>query len=427
MNISKKTLLKVFLGVAFCIILYWSLHEMERVKAIISYVAGIVSPFVIGACLAFILNVPMRSIEKCLVKIRNEDFRRVVALVLTFLAVLLVLALVFVLLIPQVEQTAESLATKLPAFYDRMEANVIEFLNDNPELLEWVSQNIDLEKFDLSTWAQKLLDMVTNSVSTIVSGAVTAIGGIVSVVFNIVVGIVFAVYCLFRKEILARQGRRLMYAFFPEKVSDKLIEIGRLTNVTFSNFLSGQCVEVLILGCMFVVGMAIFKMPYIPLVSVLVAVTAFVPLVGAFVGCAVGAMFILVDNPMQAVWFVVLFLVLQQIEGNLIYPKVVGDSIGLPGMWVLVAVTVGGEMMGILGMIIMIPVVSVLYTLMREFTNYRIREKGVPREKLQNQPLVLKSGFKQTRERNKLARQLKREKRKKAETQENPEAEQTEE
>lgn len=411
MNISKKTLLKVFLGVAFCIFFYWLLHETERVKGIYSYVAGVISPFVVGACLAFIINVPMRSIEKYLGDIKNEDLRRVVALVFTIFFVCLVVALVFWLLIPQVTQTAESVASKLPAFYDRIEADVLAFLNDNPELLEWVGQNVDLEKLDLGSWAQKILNMVSNSVSTIISGAFVAIGGMVSIVFNAVISIVFAIYCLFRKEILARQGRRLIYAFFSEKVSDKLIDILRLTNSTFSNFISGQCVEVLILGCMFAVAMAIFKMPYIPLVSVLVAVTAFIPLVGAFVGCALGALFILVDNPMQAVWFVIMFLVLQQIEGNLIYPKVVGNSIGLPGMWVLVAITVGGELMGVSGMFLMIPVASVLYALLREYTNYRLKEKNIPPEKLRDQPLELKSGFKETRERNKKARLLKKMKR----------------
>ena len=178
----------------------------------------------------------------------------------------------------------------------------------------------------------------------------------------------------------------------------------RLTNTTFSNFISGQCLEAVILGGMFAVAMLVFKMPYVALVSVIISVTALVPLVGAFVGCFLGAFFILVDNPMQAVWFVVMFLVLQQIEGNLIYPKVVGTSIGLPGMWVLVAVTVGGELMGIGGMFIMIPVVSVLYTLLREITEERLSHRNIDADKLRAHPLIIKSKMKEKREHRQMLR-----------------------
>jgi predicted PurR-regulated permease PerM len=213
----------------------------------------------------------------------------------------------------------------------------------------------------------------------------------------LVIGIVFALYCLFGKETLARQGRRLLYAFFPENVSDETIRVMRLTNSTFSNFLSGQCVEVCILGSLFAISMAIFRMPYIPLVSVLVAVTAFIPIVGAFVGCVLGAFFIFVDDPLLAVGFVVMFLILQQIENNLIYPRVVGTSIGLPGMWVLLAVAVGGELMGVAGMFLMIPFASVLYTLLREVTNSRLENREIAPEKLIPQPPELKSHRKERR------------------------------
>ena len=203
----------------------------------------------------------------------------------------------------------------------------------------------------------------------------------------------------FQKETLARQGRKLLYAFLPERISDQVVRVLRLTNATFSNFLSGQCVEVCILGSMFAVSMAIFRMPYIPLVSVLVAVTAFIPLVGAWVGCIVGAFLIMVSNPLQAVWFVVMFLVIQQVENNVVYPRVVGTSIGLSGMWVLVAVALGGEFMGVAGMFLMIPLVSVLYTLLSEWINHRLAGSEVVAEKLAAQPPELRSRFKEKRER----------------------------
>ena len=170
-----------------------------------------------------------------------------------------------------------------------------------------------------------------------------------------------------------------------------------MANATFSNFISGQCLEALILGVMFAISMSIFGLPYMPLVSVIIAVTALVPIVGAFVGCILGAFFILVQNPAQAMFFVVMFLVLQQIEGNLIYPKVVGTSIGLPGMWVLVAVSVGGDLMGVGGMLLMIPLVSVLYALMREITDKRLAARGIDRDKVQDHPPELKSKFQEKR------------------------------
>jgi len=206
---------------------------------------------------------------------------------------------------------------------------------------------------------------------------------------NAFIAIAFSIYALFQKENLARQGRRIVYAVFPEHIGDKIVRVFRLTNSTFSNFLSGQCLEVCILGMMFAVAMAIFGMPYIPLISVLVAITAFIPVVGAWVGCIIGAFLIFVASPMQAVWFVVMFVVLQQIENNIIYPRVVGTSIGLSGMWVLIAGALGGELMGVVGMFLMIPVTSVVYTLIRGWVRKRLKKRPVREEKLEPHPMEL--------------------------------------
>lgn len=403
MEINKKAFRNLFLGVGACIVLYWMLHEEERVSAIWKTITGIRAPFVLGAGLAFILNVPMRSFEGMFSWVKNLSLRRVIALLLTLIAFALVLALVFWLLIPQVAATVQSLIPQMVDFFQNAQTWVFDFLENNPQLWELVQNNSNFQNFDWGKLIEKAMSVVSSSLTTIANGAFSAIGSIFGAVVNTVIGIVFAVYCLFRKEILARQGRRLLYALLPEKISDEAVRIFRLTNSTFSNFLSGQCIEVLILGCMFAVSMAIFRMPYIPLVSVLVAVTAFIPVVGAFVGCIFGAFFILVDNPLQAVWFIVMFLVLQQIEGNLIYPKVVGDSIGLPGMWVLVAVTVGGELFGVAGMFLMIPLVSVVYTLLREYTNARLKAKGIPEEKLMDHPPELEKKFGKKRKKEKIS------------------------
>lgn len=397
LELNKKTLKNVFIGVAACIVLYWILHETERLTSVLSVLNGIFSPFVLGAAIAFIINVPMRAIEGLLNGIKQDKIRRLLAIVLTLVAVLLVLTLVFVLLIPQVVATTQSLIPKLQAFFLNMEGNIMAFLNDNPQLLEWVMQNTDFASFDWAGLVQKFVTIAGNSVTTILGSAFSAISIVAGAIVEVIIAIVFALYCLFQKETLARQGRKLLYAFLPEKTSDNVVRILRLSNSTFSNFLSGQCVEVCILGCMFAISMAIFRMPYIPLVSVLVAVTAFIPVVGAFVGCAIGAFLMLVNDPLQAVAFVGMFLVIQQIEGNMIYPRVVGTSIGLSGMWVLLAVAVGGELMGVAGMFLMIPVASVIHTLLRERTNIRLGNRNIDPEKLKDQPPELRSHFKEKR------------------------------
>ena len=386
-EVNKKTLRNVFLGVGVCILLYWLLNATDRVQGIFSVIGGVLSPFVLGACIAFVINVPMRAIEGLLKGIKKTALRRLLALLLTIIALLIVLAGVFWLLIPQMEQTFQTLLPRLYDFALRLELWITNFLNNNPELLEWVTENTGFGTLDWSTVLQNLVQMLGDSVSTIVSGAFSAIGSVTSALMDFVIAIVFTVYCLFQKEALARQGKKLLYAFLPEHAADSVIRVLHLANGTFSNFLSGQCIEVCILGCLFAVSMAIFRMPYIPLVSVLVAVTAFIPVVGAWIGCAFGAFFIMIDDPMLALWFVVMFVVLQQIENNLIYPRVVGTSIGLSGMWVLVAIGVGGELMGVAGMFLMIPVTSVLYTLMREIVNKRLLKRGVSQEKLRLQPM----------------------------------------
>ena len=386
---------------------YWVLHETEQFRNLWTGLVGVLSPFVLGAAIAFIMNVPMRALERQLMFIRKDGLRRTASIILTFVLIILVIAGVIWLLVPQITETIQSLIPKLTDFFQRMERLVLAFLEENPELLQWVSSTTGLQSLDWSGLIQKAVTMLKNSVSLIATGAFSAVGGVTSAIVDIVIGLVFSLYCLARKEILARQGRRILYAFLPERFCDESIRVMRVTNSTFSNFISGQCLEALILGCLFAVAMAILQLPFIPLISVLIAITALVPIVGAFVGCILGTFFILVNDPFQALIFVAMFLVLQQIEGNLIYPKVVGTSIGLPGMWVLVAVTIGGDLMGIAGMLGMIPISSVLYTLLREFTTKRVEARQIDPDKLRDHPPELKSKFKENRERKKEQRLLK--------------------
>ena len=387
MNIGKKTLRNIFLGVAGCILLYWLLFDTDRVRSVWEFMTSMISPFIIGAGIAFVLNVPMRGIETKLMIVKKQGLRRLIALLLTFIAIGLVLVLVVNLLLPQVVATIEKLGPQIEGFYDSTVKKIKELLSENPDAIKWFDENADIEQINWSELLEKLLNILGNSATNILSGAFSAIGSLSSGIFNGVIAFVFSLYCLFRKEILARQARRLLYAFLPEHFCDDTIRVLRITSTTFSNFISGQCLEACILGCLFAVCMLIFRMPYVPLISVLISITALVPIVGAFVGCILGALFILVDgDPMKAVWFVVMFLVIQQFEGNVIYPKVVGKSVGLPGMWVLVAVTVGGALFGVAGMFIMIPLFSVVYTLLREITTKRLHARGIVRTKLQDHP-----------------------------------------
>ena len=399
MQIDKRTIRKLFWVAVGSIIIYWLLHETERAKALWSATTGIFAPFVIGAALAFILNVPMRAIERQLQFIKNEGVRRALGLVLTFVSIALVLYGVIRLLIPQISETIAILIPRLTDFFLRLERQFYAFLEANPELLAWVSANTNLENLNWASLIQQAATMLKNSLAVIAGGAFSAVGSVAGGIVDAVIGLVFALYCLARKEILARQSRKLLYAFLPERASDEIIRIMRLTNVTFSNFISGQCLEACILGGMFAITMGILKLPYISLISVLIAITALIPIVGAFVGCAVGAFLILVSDPLQAVIFLAMFLVLQQIEGNLIYPKVVGTSIGLPGMWVLLSVTVGGEIMGIMGMLVMIPLFSVVYTLLREISNKRVEDRQIDPDKLMDHPPELRNQFRENRER----------------------------
>lgn len=386
MNIDKKTIRNLFLIAAGCICFYFILNETDKLRGAWSGIMGLLSPFLLGAAIAFILNVPMRGIEAKLGKIKSDGLRRATAIALTLLAFALVIVGVVLLLIPQIGATFEILVPKIVAFFQSIQESVLVFLAENPDLLETVGSFVDLETLNLGGLIEKTMNVLGNSMSSLATRALSMVGGITGALVDGLIGLVFAFYCLASKETLGRQGRKLLYAFLPERICDETLRILALTNRTFSSFISGQCVEACILGGMFAVALFILRMPYVTLISVLIAVTALVPLVGGFIGCFFGAFFILVNNPMQALIFVIVFLVLQQIEGNLIYPKVVGGSIGLPGMWVLAAVTIGGDLMGVVGMFLMIPLSSVIYALLREITNKRLASRQIAPEKLGEAP-----------------------------------------
>ena len=380
----KGLLLVVCGGVAF----YCALQNLDVVWGAGRGLLGILAPFLLGGALAFVLNVPMRAIERHLLQNsrRGAKLRRPLALVLTLLAVLGVLALASLVIGPGIAEAVMSIIREIPAAFDRLQKQLNGLAESLaaylPMIQEWLAGvNIDWESL-----SRRVLEYAQALGSGIVSSGGGFIGGVVSGVSTFVIGLIFSFYILLQKEKLSRHGRQVIYGLLPLRQADRTLEILRLASRTFSSFLSGQCLEACILGTLFAVAMTIFRMPYALLVGVLIALTALIPIVGAFIGCAVGALLIAIDDPWKALWFIVLFLVLQQIEGNLIYPHVVGSSVGLPSIWVLAAVTLGGSLMGITGMLFFIPLCSVLYALFRSYVKERLAKKGVPPEKWRDPP-----------------------------------------
>ena len=376
----KSLLLVVCGGVAF----YCGLQHLGVVAGAVVWLLGILSPFVLGGGIAFVLNVPMRAIERHLFPNRRRltRLRRPLALVLTLVALTGVLTLAFCVIGPGIKDAVMSIAAQVPDAFDRLYQRLLGLEQYLPQIKDLVG---DLA-IDWKSLSQKALSLAQSWGGSLISSGGGLMVGVVSGVSTFVIGLIFSFYILLQKEKLARQGRQVLYGLLPLKQADRALEVLRLAERTFSNFLSGQCVEACILGTLFVIAMTIFRMPYALLVGVLIALTALIPIVGAFIGCAVGALLIAITDPWKALAFIILFLVLQQIEGNLIYPHVVGSSVGLPSIWVLAAVTLGGKLMGVGGMLFFIPLCSVLYALFRDFVKGRLAEKKVPARKWRDPP-----------------------------------------
>ena len=380
----KYLLLVVCGGAAFFV----ALQHLGVVAHALGWLVGILAPFLLGAAIAFVLNVPMRAIERHLFPNakRGGGVRRPLALVLTLVAVIGVLVLASCVIGPGIRDAVKSIASQAPAAFDRLYNWLLGLEQYLPQIETWV-QDLSIDWKSLS---QKAIQLAQSWGGSLLSTGGGLIGGVVSGVSTFVIGLIFSFYILLQKEKLSRQGRQVLYGLLPVKRADRLLEVLRLANRTFSSFLSGQCTEAVILGTLFVVAMTVFRLPYAVLVGVLIALTALIPIVGAFIGCGVGALLIAVTDPWKAVVFVILFLVLQQIEGNLIYPHVVGSSVGLPSIWVLAAVTLGGKLMGVAGMLFFIPLCSVLYALFRDFVKRRLVEKHVPAAKWRDPPPPMK-------------------------------------
>lgn len=378
MELSKENMKKIMLLIAFTVLILVGVTNVNKVWGVIKVLLNIIFPFILGGAIAFIINMPMRCIEKNLFKRGSEKYQnavkkiaRPVSLVLSLVLILAVVGLVFFVVVPQLGDTVIRLSNDIRQFWPQVQEWAIRLFEDNPEVVDWINSiEINWDKI-----VQGGIEFLKTGAGTILGSTYSMAKTIVSAATNFVIAFVFAVYIVLQKEKLSVQVSKIMYAFLPEKVVEKIQAVCLLTHKTFSNFLTGQCLEAVILGSMFFVVMVVFSFPYPLLVGVLIAFTALIPIFGAFIGCFVGTFLILMENPMQAIAFVAIFLILQQIEGNLIYPHVVGSSVGLPSIWVLVAVTLGASVMGIVGMLVFIPLLSVIYTLFRGYVYKRLKSR----------------------------------------------------
>lgn len=337
----------------------------------------ILKPFIIGGAIAFVLNIPLNFYEKKLFsKVKNKNIRkfsRPLSFLLSLISVVAVVAFVVLTVMPQLGRTVGQLAVQVPEFFENLYIEMDKYFASNPKLLDQF-KSLNLEKMNWQSILTTVGNYLKSGVGSLISSSVNVASSIIGGVVNTLIAFIFAIYALIEKDKLQDQIKRILKAYAKEKIYNKVLSVSSLLYKNFNAFISGQCLEAVILGTLFVVTMAIFRMPYALLVGVLIAFTALIPIVGAFIGCVVGAFLILVDTPQMALWFLILFFVLQQIEGQLIYPKVVGSSVGLPSIWVLVAVSVGGSLFGVPGMLIFIPIFSTFYVLLREDVNKRIME-----------------------------------------------------
>ena len=380
MELSKENMKKIRGLILFTILILVAMWNYKLLFAGVKFLGNVILPFAIGGAIAFILNVPMNFIERKLFGKAKEEKKkwavnlaRPLSFILALGFVIGIIGLVVFVVVPELGRTIMNLGKTLQVVIPKVQVWASNVFQDNPELVSYIN---GLE-FEWDKILGDLVNFLKNGAGSVLGGTVEAAMSIISGVSTFFIAFVFSCYVLFQKEKLNVQVRKLMYAFLPEDWTNIFIALGSVTYKTFSSFLTGQCVEAVILGSMFFVVMSIFDFPYAMLISVLIAFTALIPVFGAFIGCGVGTVLILLVDPMKGLLFVVLFLVLQQIEGNFIYPHVVGNSVGLPSMWVLAAVSVGGSLMGVVGMLIFIPIVSVMYTLLRGIVNRRLEEKKI--------------------------------------------------
>lgn len=386
-ELNKQNMKKIIALIILTLVGLWSVYNLSSVISGIRFIISLLGPFILGFVIAFILNVPMRFFEKIFSKKisktrvdtkknREKDRKynrnlRVISILLSMFLFVLVILLVVFLVLPELINTFEIFKQNVPTLFNKVQLKAEELMIHYPNVVDKIK---DIRP-DWSSIENTVNDFLRNGVANLLSTSVSFVVSAISSVVSFVMAIIFAIYMLYQKEKLTTQFLKIIYAYLSKGKADYTVKMGRLANGTFSNFIGGQLLEACILGLLCFIGMTIFRIPYALTTSVLVGITALIPVFGAFIGSAISFILIVVISPAKALWFIVFIVILQQIEGNLIYPKVVGNSVGLPAMWVMLAVIVGGSCFGMLGMLIGVPVSSILYILLKESVNNRLKTK----------------------------------------------------
>lgn len=373
MELNKKNMQQLMILISFGIGLFWILSNLELVLGFLSHFIHLLLPFIIGAIIAFILNIPMTKIESFIKgKLKNKNTKlpiRTISITLSLVFFLAFILLICFLLIPELIDNIQLLIKNIPHFFENIQTWILNLAGNYPEIQTKIQ-----EVFKDTT---NVNNIMINVLNYIINGSINFITSLISSLFTIFTAIVFAVYMLSQKEYLHRGVTKMMYAYLKKDHVEKITDIASLSNRTFSKFISGQCVEAFILGTIFFVVLTLLRFPYVLIISVITTVTALIPMFGAMIAMIIGALLIAVTNPLEAVLFIIVFQVIQQTENNFIYPKVVGKSVGLASMWTLMAVILGGSMFGIVGMIIGLPLASILYAILRKVTNDRLNKKKI--------------------------------------------------
>lgn len=356
----EKELKNKFLLVTYVFILALLLLNYQWLSSLASTAANVLSPFIIGVIIAFILNVVINMLENGILK-KMKSGKRALSILLSLIIIFGFIVVLLFILIPQVKNAGMIFVDNLPEYHD----NIYEV----GKKIGLSNEQLAFLDIDNTKLMKEISSFITKNSSSLISFSFGFASSVVGVITNFFVGLVFAIYVLIEKENLARQFKKLLNKLMSKKKYDRTLDIFSLSNKTFTNFIKVQFVEACILGGLCFIVMLLFRLPYAATISVLVGFTALIPIFGAFVGCIIGAFLIFMISPVQALIFVGVFLVLQQIEGNLIYPKVVGGKIGLPSIWVLVGVMVGGSIGGVFGMLLGVPILSVVYALLKEYVN----------------------------------------------------------
>ncbi len=368
---SKKEMRTWMILILFAVISYWVVNNLNIIVNILLIIIDVLKPFILGGVLAFVLNIPMTKIENILSKLfkknNNKNLIRNISITISLALLLAIIVFIAFLLIPELVQNIEQLIDNLPGLINHAETFIVDLLDKYPEV-----QNKILEFFKNS---DDINSIISNILNYVLNGAIDIITNLISGTITLFTALIFAIYMLSQKEYLLKGTKKLCNAYLKKELVEKIMKIGTLANHTFSKFISGQCVEAAILGFIFFIVLSLFRFPYALIISVLTAVTALIPIFGALIAMAIGAILIAINNPFQAIIFIIVFQIIQQIEGNFIYPRVVGKSVGLSPMWTLLAITACGSLFGIAGMIIGLPLASIIYALIKNDVNIKIKKK----------------------------------------------------